>query len=33
MQRGFETHVGDRAPERRKPDMVAKLGAEYHSDA
>jgi threonine dehydrogenase-like Zn-dependent dehydrogenase len=32
VQRGFETHVYDRTPEGRKPDMVAKLGAEYHCE-
>jgi threonine dehydrogenase-like Zn-dependent dehydrogenase len=29
-QRGFETHVFDRASEGRKPEMVGKLGATYH---
>jgi threonine dehydrogenase-like Zn-dependent dehydrogenase len=30
IQRGFDTHVFDRATEGRKPDMVARLGATYH---
>jgi threonine dehydrogenase-like Zn-dependent dehydrogenase len=29
-QRGFDTHVFDRATEGRKPDMVKRLGATYH---
>jgi threonine dehydrogenase-like Zn-dependent dehydrogenase len=29
-QRGFDTHVFDRATEGPKPDMVSKLGATYH---
>jgi threonine dehydrogenase-like Zn-dependent dehydrogenase len=29
-QRGFDTHVFDRATEGRKPEMVKKLGGTYH---
>ncbi len=29
-QRGFDTHVFDRAGKGRKPDMVGRLGATYH---
>jgi threonine dehydrogenase-like Zn-dependent dehydrogenase len=29
-QRGFETHVFDRATEGRKPELVGKLGASYY---
>src|SRR4051794_31663073 len=32
-QRGFETWVFDRAADGPKPDMVARLGAHYHSGA
>jgi glucose 1-dehydrogenase len=30
VQRGFDTHVFDRAAKGRKPDMVTRLGATYH---
>jgi glucose 1-dehydrogenase len=33
VQRGFDTHVFDRAAEGRKPDMVGRLGATYHHGA
>jgi threonine dehydrogenase-like Zn-dependent dehydrogenase len=33
IQRGFDTHVFDRAVEGRKPQMVTRLGATYHHDS
>jgi glucose dehydrogenase-like enzyme len=30
VQRGFDSHVFDRAAEGRKPDMVGRVGATYH---
>lgn len=32
VQRGLQVHVLDRAASGRKPDLVRRLGAEYHSD-
>ena len=33
VQRGYETHVFDQATRRPKPQLVADLGATYHSGA